>query len=232
MNVLFFCRRRGEMLFHGRQVVLPRTRILALIFCLLVGSVSLARPALAEAQQAQIGPAAPDQTVPAQTIALERSKFEFHKELERKKLEVEQTKAWLTGASILTPILLGWITLVLQLRSTYKLRERQAKDDFELKAAEIAMAAETPSAARNKALALAALFPGRLPSNFADEFRPEKFSGQTYVPKVEVFRAASAKAQTPQEVIMMWHLLFPAHDWIESLLAMPPQPPTKDQSET
>lgn len=219
--------------------MLPHTRIPALIFWLLVGSLWVIRPALAEPQQAQVGAAAPDQTVLAQTLALERSKFEFQKELELKKLELEgrkleadDKKAWLTGAWILIPILLGWITLAFQLRSTHRLRERQAKEDFELKAAEIVMAAETPSAARNKALALAALFPGRLPPNFADEFRPEKFSGQTYVPKVEMFRAASAKAQTPQEAIAMWRLLFPHHDWIEALLAIPPQPSTKDQSET
>ena len=38
---------------------------------------------------------------------LESEKFEYQKALEEKKLGVEQLKAWLTGGSILIPLVLG-----------------------------------------------------------------------------------------------------------------------------
>jgi hypothetical protein len=206
---------------------LPDSRTLTLTFSLFFASA--AAPVFAQAQQPQIEAPSPGDR--ASMLALEQLKFEFYKELENKKLEMEEKKTWLTTISILSPIGLGLMVLALQLWSTHRLRQRQVSEDFELKAAEIVLQAENPGIARNKALALAALFPARLPSKFAEHFDPKKFIGPTITPKYEVFRAASAKAQTPQEIFRIWHLLFPGDGWVKALVDLPPQDATKELEE-
>ena len=61
---------------------------------------------------------------------LESEKFEYQKALEEKKLGVEQLKAWLTGGSILIPLVLGILTLAWQSRTATKLKEREASGCF------------------------------------------------------------------------------------------------------
>ncbi len=155
-------------------------------------------------------------------LKLEREKFEYQKILEDKKLEVEQLKAWLNGGSIVIPLLLGAITLAWQSRTAAKLKEREARDAFELKAAEIVFTGDSARATKNKARALTVLFPKRLPSNFGDAFEPEKFSGPRWEAQLEVFKAACSKVQSSEEVYKIWYQLFPGDIWIKSLLSTPP----------
>lgn len=153
---------------------------------------------------------------------LESEKFEYQKALEEKKLGVEQLKAWLTGGSILIPLVLGILTLAWQSRTTTKLKEREALDAFELKAAEIVLNnVNTPIAVKRKAKVLAELFPNKLPSNFAEAMDPSKYggvAGTSVENKLELFRAACSKVQSPAEVYEIWHQIFPGHNWIKPLL--------------
>jgi len=203
-----------------RDIMRLQHTILALTCGILITCASVPACSAAGSEQPQAKTVASEAPTSGDAIALERLKFEFQKVLEREKLEVERMKGWLTALSIFVPVCLGLITLAIQLSSARKLREREAKDDFDLKAAEIVLTSETPRAAENKARALALLFPGKLPPNFAEGFRPENFGGPPYVPKIEMFKAASAKAQTSQEVFTMWHLLFPNDDWIKPLFSI------------
>lgn len=158
----------------------------------------------------------------SETAKLEREKFEYQKALEEKKLEVEQLKAWLTGGSILIPLLLGILTLGWQSRTAAKLKDRDAKDAFELKAAEIVFTGDSTRATKNKAKALTLLFPDRFPANFGDAFEPTQFGGPRFEAKLEVFKAACSKVESPSEVYQVWHQLFPGDNWIKPLLPNPP----------
>lgn len=92
--------------------------------------------------------------------------------LEREKIATERVKAWSTALSIFVPLLIAALTVVYNVR----LQERRARIDFELKAAEIVMSANSPTAAANKAAVLVELFPARLSPRFGEVF--DKMYGQ------------------------------------------------------
>lgn len=151
-------------------------------------------------------------------LKLEREKFEYQQQLESQKLEVERLKAWLTGGSILLPLALGVFTLVWQTRTANKHKDRDAKDMFELKATEILFEGDSTTATKNRAKALTVLFPGRFPENFGEAFEPTQFGGPRYEAKLEVFKAACSKVQTPEEVYRIWHSIYPGDQWIKHLV--------------
>lgn len=151
-------------------------------------------------------------------IKLEREKFEYQKELERQKLEVERLKAWATGGSIFIPLFLGILTLAWQTRTSNSLKDREARDQFDLKAAEILFEGDNTRATKNRAKALTVLFPNRFPENFGDAFEPTQFGGPRYDAKLEVFKAACEKVSTPIDVYRIWHELFPGDKWIKPLI--------------
>jgi hypothetical protein len=183
---------------------------------------------LAEAGQPAPKDPAPEKSaapVASLTAVLDREKFEYQKQLENRRLEVERLKSWLTGGSILIPLLLGVITLAWQSRTAAKLKDRDAKDAFELKAAEIIFTGDNTRATKNKAKALTVLFPDRFPPNFGDAFEPTKFGGPRFEAKLEVFKAACTKVNSPDEVYQIWHQLFPGDNWIKPLLPNEPFKP-------
>lgn len=165
------------------------------------------------------GSVAPSTVVPnISAMKLEREKFEFQIQLEAQKLEVERLKSWLTGGSIVLPLLLGIFTLAWQTRSANRLKDRDAREMFELKATEIVFRNDSPGGTKNRARALASLFPGKFPESFGDSFEPSKFGGPSIESKVEVFKAACTKVQTPEDVYSIWYALFPGDTWIEPLV--------------
>ena len=152
--------------------------------------------------------------------ALEREKFKFQIQLEQEKLSVERLKGWLTGGSILIPLLLGIITLAWQTRTTAQLRERESRDAFDLKAAEIVLASDSTHATKNKSRALSLLFPERFPTTFGDAFEPKKMGGPRFEAKLEVFKAACEKVTTTEEVCGIWLKLFPGDEWVRPLVSV------------
>jgi hypothetical protein len=154
----------------------------------------------------------------SELLILEREKFEYQRTLEGEKLAVERLKAWLTGGSILIPLLLGILTLAWQARTAAQLKDKDARDAFELKAAEIIFAGDNTRATKNKARALTVLFPGRFPPNFGDAFEPTQFGGPRFDAKLEVFKAACRKVESPEEVYKIWRDLFPGDNWVKVLL--------------
>jgi hypothetical protein len=145
--------------------------------------------------------------------------FSFQKELEERKVAGEKEKAkltaWLNGGSILIPLLLGVVTLAWQSRSAQKLKEKEAKDAFELKLVDVIFAGDTIRTTKNKIQILQSLFRDRIPENFA---RDLKSGGPRYEAKVEVFKAACAKVAKPEDVYRIWSQLFPGNEWIKPLL--------------
>jgi len=149
---------------------------------------------------------------------LEHEKFEYQKVIEQQKLEVERLKAWSTGGSIFIPLLLGVFTVYWQSRMSNKLKDRETRDLFDLKAAEILFKTDSTVGAKNRARALNALFPGRFPNQFGEDFQPSQFGGPKFEAQLEVFKAACSKVSSADEVYQIWKAIFPGDKWIEPLL--------------
>ena len=86
--------------------------------------------------------------------------------LENEKTSATKVSAWSTAVSIFIPLLIAALTIAYNVY----LQSQRTKIDFELKAAEIIMSAESPTAARNKATILVELFPEHLSPRFRDTF--------------------------------------------------------------
>jgi hypothetical protein len=166
-------------------------------------------------------------------LKLETAQADFNKELEQEKLSVERMKAWINGVSLTVPLMVAALTFALSVRNQNQQaklqREAQAASEraqFELKAAEVVLNERTPVGARNKARALKALFPGKLPPEFVSSFNPEEFEG----PKVESFEAkkvffevAATKLPEIEALAMVWKKLFPGDTWVDRLHPAPSQ---------
>lgn len=122
-------------------------------------------------------------------------------EIERKKLAIEerrlaneerQARGWKsyvalfgTPLAIVASIAVSAFTITNQISENNKQAKleisennKQAKVDFELAAAEIAMNTDSPTGTRNRANAMKALFPKRLPETFGVKFDPSKYEAQ------------------------------------------------------
>jgi len=115
-----------------------------------------------ENKAASGGPETTGSDLERNRIELERERFEFDKQLEQKRLAVEQLKAWLSGASILIAVLIG----VLMVHYALKQQEKRARSLFELKAIEIVMSSNNAADMVSKAKTLRTLFPERLSEEF------------------------------------------------------------------
>jgi len=87
------------------------------------------------------------------------------------------------------------------------------------------MNTQNPFEAANKAKALDALFPDRLPHDFAASFEPEDYgtpppnsSVKSIIEsKKELMRMLIDHREQKQEIIQMWMQLFPGDMWVNDL---------------
>jgi len=129
------------------------------------------------------------------TFDIEREKLEIERrkiELEQEKIKIERSKARWTAISIIVPLIVAAITVIFglwnqtkQARIQAEIQAQQARNEFELKAAEMILKTETPLEAHTKARALAEMFPDRLPRDFASSFDPAVYSTNPKVTKNE-----------------------------------------------
>jgi hypothetical protein len=108
------------------------------------------------------------------------------------------------------------ITVIAQLASD----RSQARKDFELNAAELVMAEKKPIGTFNKARALKALFGDRLPSDFAENFKPAEFEAPGYrrdaivASKKELITLLADHPEHRRVIVRIWSHAFPDDDWI------------------
>ncbi|HEX6699533.1 MAG TPA: hypothetical protein VF101_02275 [Gaiellaceae bacterium] len=152
-------------------------------------------------------------------LAIERAKLE----LEERRVRVEERKArqsFLTRLSIFIPA----IAAVAAVAGSVYLQHVKAKDDFELKAAEIVMDATGPYEARARAVALREIFPDRLGDHFGGAFDPEHATNratfnrdQNVASKKELLNLIAAHPDERSQLIATWKRLFPDDVWIRDL---------------
>lgn len=137
--------------------------------------------------------------------------------LEKDKLRVERFKAWWTGASVLGSVLIAASTFGFGVWSQHQTAQAQ----FEIKAAEIALNTENPSATKNKSEVLAQLFPKRLPPEFGKQFNPDQFSEPDpeadIASKKELLKLLAEKPERRAQIIKDWKALFPDDKWVTDL---------------
>lgn len=194
-------------------------RILATAFV-----VALAAPCFSGATT--LHPATPEQVIADQCLKQDIAVFEAAQKLEREKLEVERMKAWITGASYMVPLMVAALSFALgvrnqaeQSRLQRESQEKTALAQFELKAAEIVLAEKGPVGLLNKARALKALFPHRLPEDFVAQFNPADYEGSkgegTVEAKLKFFELVSKVPGREREFAELWRALFPGDKWTE-----------------
>jgi hypothetical protein len=143
--------------------------------------------------------------------------------LEEAKLALEREKAWVTAGALAIPliaaILAYWSARKNQLdqaKANMKLQESVASDNFVLKACEIAMSGRTSYDAKGKAVALAALFPGKLPADLGRNFDAKGYEWGREAPR-ELFALIAAHAEHRRIIVRAYKALFPHDDWINRL---------------
>jgi hypothetical protein len=171
-------------------------------------------------------------TSTADQVAVDRLKheismFEFQRKLEVDKLEVERLKAWITGISYMVPLMVAALSFLMSVRSQAEQsrlqresQEKTALAQFELKAAEIVLAEKGPVGLLNKARALKALFPHRLPEDFVSKFNPADYEGGSkgeggVEAKLKFFEIASKMPGKEKELSELWRTLFSGDTWTD-----------------
>lgn len=160
-------------------------------------------------------------------IAIERERLQ----LEQQKLRDERRRTLLTAGSIFVPLLIAALTFfyhIVALHQQVELAHQQAElarelqvaeaqATFALKAAEIVMDTQTPSAAKNRARALADLFPDRLPLDFPITFQisdADVYGGSPPLEaRIELFRALVEYPDRALEIHGLWSDAFPPEGW-------------------
>jgi hypothetical protein len=185
--------------------ILSGTRVMLLVICLMGMHIAV------DAQQTDSQTVTPTQTdAGAVMSAYEREQIR----LEEAKLALEREKSWITGGSIAVPL----VVAILAYLSAHRNQKKLATENFQLKAAEIAMAARNAYDAKGKAIALAALFPQKL-SKLGEQF--ERFDAEKYnwgrESKKELLSLIAANADHRRIIVKAWKSLFPHDKWINQL---------------
>ena len=143
-----------------------------------------------------------------QKAELSEQQLEFEKQMENRKFNLEVFKAVLTAASIALPLIVGFYAINRQVKTAFEIKEIEAKNSFELKAAEILLNSKTPGHLHSKAKVLLKLFPkSPLPPEFAElvnSFNPTEFAGPSIEWKVELFKAVIANYDRKESIISTW----------------------------
>lgn len=159
-------------------------------------------------------------------LDLERAKFEFEKEKHKSETDQkrqdsrnELIKAIVAAVSLGVPFLVAIIGLWAEGRNRRhdEIAQRQSREkneelQFQLKAAEIALDVRISAEIRPKAEALAQLFPGRLPQDFARNLDPEMihFGLPNAEAKMELLKLLSQYPGERDVTLRIWGHMFPA----------------------
>lgn len=158
-----------------------------------------------------------------QKLAEEAAVAKESAQIERARLEFDESNAWRTLVSSIVPLVVALGTLAYSIWSFRKQTQQQnelqlnaAKLQFEIKAAEIAFSGKTPEAVANRARALKAIFPERLPQEFLSSFDPKQHGGGKESPDEKKFFLELLLKYPDQqiEIYKVWGALF-GDEWLK-----------------
>jgi len=160
--------------------------------------------------------------------ALAEERFGHEQKLDQSKTSQEKRRTWITAGSIFIPLLIAALTFAnasftqeRQAEDQLALQAQQAQAEFELKAADIVMASDSAAGTYNKARAMRALFPNRLPLDFAGSFNPSDYTSSNEAgvvqSKKELLNLLADHPSERQQIIDTWKYLFPDDEWVKDL---------------
>jgi len=155
-----------------------------------------------------------------ESIRLQRERLEFDKvksksDAERadKTIKVEESKVFWSALATAVPLAVGVIAIV----AGFWNQNRQAKHQFELKAAEIIFSGTTPQAVLSRGKALKTIFGTNLSRDFLSDFKPENIGAYKEPSEAKlafldhVLKDPNKKA----EIVQLWFRLFPGdYKWL------------------
>lgn len=209
---------------HSMVFAIALASVLVMFSSYVIASDSTVQSATPSPSEVEIQPA-------LQVSEFEQQKFAFEKyledqklQIERKKLDFEQSRIRWTALATVAPFIGVLLTIGVSMWSVNRqvkqqaLQQKEAADlQFELKAAEILFAGKTPLAVQNRGKALKALFGKRLPNNFADSYDPTEIVARVHDPETKKFFLELLLNHSDKQVqiIQLWKDLFPGDvDWL------------------
>jgi hypothetical protein len=181
-------------------------------------------------------------------LVLERRRVELQELVDSRRLDMEEKKnaneirwGWTTRLGVLIPVFVAIVAFLqgscvqrqqaennfvlekFKAQENLRLEELQANRDFEVKAAELVMAAEGPAEVRGRAEALGDLFPQRLGGEFSQGLVSKLFSqlredeSREAGRKKELLELLAANPQRMGRILGLWQQLYPEDKWAAQL---------------
>lgn len=178
---------------------------------LLLGASALSKPR----SKARIeSPPVPPTLTELENTRLQRERLEFDKdkaksdaERAEKTIKVEESKVFWSALATGVPLAVGVIAIAAGVWN----QNRQARNQFELKAAEIIFSGTTPQAVLRRGKALKAIFGTNLSRDFLSDFKPENI-GDPKEPSEQKLAFLDHVLKTPDkqaDIVKLWFALFP-----------------------
>ncbi len=160
-----------------------------------------------------------------ETLKVERERLN----LEQKKLELEESAQAITRRQVrfsllttLGSLLVALVSVLVSARSVSQQAEiqaknaqisamqqtHQAKDQFELQAANIVVNNDDPQIAYSKALALHELFPERISETWVRQFDPDKYCRPAYEDRVTFLKLATEHPVARRDLAQLWLTMY------------------------
>jgi hypothetical protein len=146
-------------------------------------------------------------------LDFDKKKFESDNDFEERKLKIETDKAFWSAFATASPLIIGALAIIVGFWN----QSRQAKHQFELKAAEIIFTGTTPQAILNRGKALKAIFGRYLSKNFLSNFKPEDYGGEKEPSEAKKFFIEQIlnNPEKKAEITQLWFRVCPGdYKWL------------------
>ena len=212
------------------KFTLPYLTMTAVSIAVLSGPFrALAAQAPSVGAQGQAAPPSPAQSsrLDSARLQLERDRFDFQQQVERRQLELEERRlanerrnssleSWkvlATTVAVFIPLLVVVWTVRSQLRLANLNRSQEvdrARANFQIKAAELVFASRSPGQARRRAALLESVYHEWIPAgSFTSKDELARFPGYMYDQKMELLRLMAAAPDRQGDTARIYALLFP-----------------------
>jgi len=149
------------------------------------------------------------------TMELERAKLDHQKEQAAIQVRLQQRQIWVSAIATAVPLLVAALTLAVGVYN----QSRASRAQFQLKAAELIMAAEGPAAARDRVKAMQQLFGDQLSPAFGDSVW-QTIGAPGRDRKMALLELLAAHPANRLDILRSADVLFPETDFIKALRAL------------
>ncbi len=162
----------------------------------------------------------PDGNTPLEKadLALRREQFDFERASKTEELSIKRREFWTSLLTVPVPLIIAALTLIVGVLNQVS----AARDQLELKAAEIVMSAEGPYAAKARLAALRQLFGERLRLTFDSTLALTDMGAPGRDRRLAILQLLIEHPAQCKEVLGTADVIFPHTDFIQDLRKNPP----------